>query len=99
MFTILLLSATLSADPSPEQTKLLKTFSEEFISITPGRGKFPKKFVMGRAEGGRDNERPVREVTFTYEFSIAKYEMPQNLWQAVPPCQPNAQAFSRCASQ
>lgn len=83
MISVFLLAFAVSADPADEQLKLLKTFNEEFISITPGKGKYPKSFVMGRADGGQDNERPTHKVTFAYNFEIAKYEVPQNLWQAV----------------
>jgi formylglycine-generating enzyme required for sulfatase activity len=80
----LLISLTLfTADPTPEQLALLKTFRSEFVEITPGQGKFPARFTMGRAEGGSAAERPVREVTFKHNFAIAKYEVPQNLWEAV----------------
>ena len=61
---------------SAEQTALLKTFREEFIAVTPGEGKFPRSFKMG--EDGT-----TRDVTLTRKFSIAKYEVPQNLWEAV----------------
>jgi gluconolactonase len=57
MSTLTLL-ALLSADPSPEQLKLLKTFKEEFVAI--------------KTEGS--NLQP---------YSIGKYEVPQNLWEAV----------------
>jgi formylglycine-generating enzyme required for sulfatase activity len=67
---------------SDAQTGLLKTFREEFVSITPGRGRFPKSFQMGAARGP-ENEQPVREVSFNYSFQMAKYEVPQNLYQAV----------------
>lgn len=87
MFT-LFLALSMSAAPENEtptddQLKLLKTFRDEFIAITPGRGDYPKSFKMGRENGGGENERPVREVTFNYNFQIAKYEVPQNLWTAV----------------
>jgi gluconolactonase len=58
MTTTLLIFTLLAADPTPEQLKLLKTFREEFVPITPRDGKLPP-------------------------YSIAKYEVPQNLWQAV----------------
>ena len=80
-------TATLSADEkSPSvndaQRKLLKLFVSEFVEITPGKGDFPKSFQMGSADGP-ENERPVRKVTFGYSFSMARYEMPQNLYTAV----------------
>lgn len=61
--------------------ELLKTFADEFVEITPGRGKFPKSFQMGSERG--PNEQPVHEVTIGYDFAIAKYEVPQNLYEAV----------------
>jgi len=64
------------------QRKLLKVFSSEFVEITPGKGDFPKSFQMGSANGPA-NERPVRKVTFNYSFSMARYEVPQNLYEAV----------------
>lgn len=66
----------------PTQMQLLKTFAQEFIDITPGKGKFPKSFQMGSKTGAK-TELPVHRVTFDYSFSIAKYEMPQNLYEAV----------------
>ena len=83
MVLVLLVAAALSAGPTTEEIEILKTFREEFIVITPGRGIYPKHFTMGRREGGDDNERPVHKVTIDYDFQIAKNEVPQNLWQAV----------------
>lgn len=82
IITILSLSAH-AADPIPEATvKLLQTFMDELVDITPGEGKFPKSFQMG-SEDGPESELPVHEVTFAYSFSMAKYEVPQNLYAAV----------------
>ena len=60
----------------------LATFRKEFISITPGKGKYPLSFVMGSKDGSA-NQRPTHTVTFDYNFAIAKYEVTQNLWAAV----------------
>ncbi|MGE0608916.1 MAG: formylglycine-generating enzyme family protein [Pirellulales bacterium] len=79
---IFLALAVLSADPEPEQAELLTTFREEFIPLTPGEGDFPADFSMGRA-AGPDNEGPAHQVAFGKPFSIARYEVPQNLWEAV----------------
>jgi formylglycine-generating enzyme required for sulfatase activity len=73
---------------SDVQLGLLKTFSKEFVAITPGKGKFPKSFQMG-SENGPKNEQPVREVTLSYEFRFAKYEVPQNLYEAVTGSNPS----------
>lgn len=65
-----------------ERLKLLKTFAGEFVQITPGKGEFPKSFAMG-SKSGDATERPVRTVTMSGDFAIAKYEVPQNLYEAV----------------
>ena len=88
--TVIVASSTLwqtmsnSAENQPEaqRTPLLKLFVSEFVSITPGQGQFPKSFSMGAAAGPAE-EQPPRTVTFKYKFEIAKYEVPQNLYQAV----------------
>ena len=67
-----------TASPSP----LLKTFVDELVTITPGQGAFPKSFRMG-SEKGSPNEKPVHEVTLAKPFAIARYEVPQNLYEHV----------------
>jgi formylglycine-generating enzyme required for sulfatase activity len=59
----------------------LKTFHDEFVVITPGQGKFPKSFQMGSKAGPA--EQPMHEVVVDKPFSIAKYEVPQNLYEEV----------------
>jgi formylglycine-generating enzyme required for sulfatase activity len=67
----------------PEATqKLLDTFVKELVEITPGKGKFPASFEMG-SKDGEPSEHPAHKVSFDYQFSIAKYEVPQNLYEAV----------------
>ena len=61
---------------------LLTTFVEEFVLITPGTEKFPATFSMGAKEGDA-RELPQHEVTMRKSFAIAKYEMPQNLYETV----------------
>jgi len=65
-----------------ERLKLLKTFASEFVNITPGKGPYPKSFRMGTAAGPA-SEAPLHEVTLSTSFSIARYEVPQNLYEAV----------------
>lgn len=81
--SILLMAFALAADPTPEQLALLKIFREEFVAISPGKGDFPTSFTMGRAEGGSAAERPTRQVKLMSPFHMARYEVPQNLWEAV----------------
>jgi formylglycine-generating enzyme required for sulfatase activity len=68
--------------PDPEAVELLKTFASEFVEITPGKGQYPESFVMG-TDRGPSSEQPARKVTFTAPFAVAKYEVPQNLYEAV----------------
>ncbi len=75
LLALLLLAA---AAPAQDAAKLLKTFREEFVPITPGEKDFPASFKMGSA-----SEPPVHEVTIKHAFHMAKYEVPQNLWEAV----------------
>jgi len=73
----------LSQVPSRAQTteKLLETFCSEFVEITPGTGRYPKSYRRGSE--GAASERPVQEVTIAAPFSIARYEVPQNLYEAI----------------
>ena len=77
-----LLAAEPAVAPSEPQLALLKTFREEFVQLTPGEGKFPQSFNLGSSRPG-DQASPVHQVTLTDKFAIAKYEVPQNLWEAV----------------
>jgi formylglycine-generating enzyme required for sulfatase activity len=82
--TTLFLAMLVAADPAPTQAELLQVFRDEFIVITPGKGTFPKSFVMGS-----NAEPPAHQVTFAGDFEIAKYEVTQNLWQSVMGANPS----------
>lgn len=60
-----------------ESSELLKRFRTEFVHVTPGDGAFPRKFRMG-GEGNLG-----RDVVMKSEFWVGKYEVTQNLWEAV----------------
>ncbi len=64
------------------QRELLATFHREFVPITPGQRDFPAEFTMGR-DDGEASEKPAHRVRVDYPLSVARYEVPQNLWQAV----------------
>lgn len=83
MSALLVSLCLIAAEPTAEQRELLKTFRDEFIAVTPGEGKFPKSFRMGGGPDAPATERPARDVAIAKPFHIAKYEVPQNLWQAV----------------
>lgn len=67
---------------SDKQIQLLRTFVDELVEITPGKGKFPASFLMGSSDGPA-SEQPPSKITFKHGFSIAKYEVPQNLYEAI----------------
>ncbi len=73
--------------PMMTRSELLKLFSEEFVAITPGEGQFPATFQMGTNK--TDNEKPAHDVTLKHRFSMAKFEVPQNLWEAVMGANPS----------
>lgn len=77
---ILFTTMTNADQLTDNQQKLLKTFRDEFVLITPGKGKFPKSFEMG---SDQTTESPKHKVSFDYSFHVARYEVPQNLWEAV----------------
>lgn len=83
MYCVILAAFLLPADLPADQVQLLKLFRSEFVAITPGKGIFPGSFQMGRGEGGKANEGPAHKVTFDYRFQVARYEVPQDLWEAV----------------
>ncbi|MFN0195181.1 MAG: formylglycine-generating enzyme family protein [Planctomycetaceae bacterium] len=62
--------------------ELLDTFMEEFVDLKPGDEKFPATFTMG-SDSGTKHEKPAHEVTLEKPFAIAKYEVPQNLYEVV----------------
>ncbi len=84
---------TVKTTAKPTKSELLKRFNDEFIEIAPGEKSrdgsitFPKSFRMGSDQTG--SEMPIHEVTLTKKFSIAKYEVPQNLWEAVTGANPS----------
>jgi formylglycine-generating enzyme required for sulfatase activity len=61
---------------------ILRRFVDEFVLLTPGKGKFPASFKMG-TDGGAADAKPVHTVTFGYPFAVAKYEVTQELYEAI----------------
>jgi formylglycine-generating enzyme required for sulfatase activity len=82
MTSLLLTMTALISQASDQQLPLLKTFREEFIAVTPGKDGFPASFTMG-ADQGESAEQPAHRVTLAHAFQIARYEVPQNLWETV----------------
>ena len=72
----LLLPAVFAQDDARDA--ILRRFVDEFVLLTPGKDKFPASFKMGDANTG-----PVRTVTLKDPFAMARYEVTQELYQAV----------------
>jgi formylglycine-generating enzyme required for sulfatase activity len=66
-----------------ESTRILKLFKAEFVDLPPGNRGAPRSFRMGSADTTPDNEKPAHTVTFARPFAMAKYEVTQELYQAV----------------
>jgi formylglycine-generating enzyme required for sulfatase activity len=67
-----------------DRKKVLKRFAEEFVELTPGKGKFPASFDMGSSsDAAPASEKPVVKVTFARPFAMAKYEVTQELYEVV----------------
>ncbi len=64
-----------------EEPDPLAVFAKEFVAITPGEGKFPAVYEMGAKD--KAVSQPVHEVRLKEAFHLAKYEVPQNLYQQV----------------
>ena len=71
-------------DPTPRTDAILKLFTEEFVTLTPGKGPFPAEFFMGSSDDKAPaSEKPIHKVTFKRPFAIAKYEVTQELYWVV----------------
>ena len=71
-----------TATPSESPDKAIQRFVDECLSITPGKGRYPVSSVIG-AESPTAMELARREVTITHKFRISKFEITQELYQAV----------------
>src|SRR5687768_5839140 len=87
LLPVLVLPLTLLAQPKKppyrEKKAALELFNDEFVAITPGKGKFPAAFTMGSGGDGPKEEKPAREVKIARPFAIARYEVTQELYQSV----------------
>ena len=76
-------TTSLGEEVTDAQLKLLKIFRGEFISLAPGKKPFRETFQMGGGKTAASIEQPQHPVTIKYAFAVARYEVPQNLWEAV----------------
>lgn len=71
---VIVVALSLTACAAEPRNDLLKQFVDELIQVTPGEGDFPSTYKFGE----------YREmVELTEPFSMAKYEVPQNLYELV----------------
>ena len=68
--------------PSASAEAAIERFVTECVSITPGEGRYPARFKMGTA-APEQHETALREVTVQAKFRISKYEVTQELYEAV----------------
>lgn len=78
----MLLVAFLPTTGRQDESAILQRFRSEFVSITPGKGKFPASYLRGSREGSQA-ERPAATVSFDYSFEVSRYEVTQELWEVV----------------
>ena len=83
MISTLPAATVLAQQPTDSQLALLKIFRSEFVELGPGSKYFSKTFQMGGGKTAAPLEQPQHSVTIAYNFSVARYEIPQNLWEAV----------------
>lgn len=79
MPAVVLLFALAAAPPEGNELELLKTFRAEFVSITPGTGIYPAEATLGGEPPGAVTVK----IRLAKPFAMAKYEVPQNLWEAL----------------
>jgi formylglycine-generating enzyme required for sulfatase activity len=82
---VLFIALAAAADePDAKHDKILKRFVEELVTITPRKDKFPASYKMGSADKDSPaSQKPQIEVTLHEPFSMAKYEVTQELYEAI----------------
>jgi formylglycine-generating enzyme required for sulfatase activity len=75
--------------PEDATGTILRRFVEEFVPLTPGQGDFPAEFVMGSSGEAPAAEKPAHRVMLRAPFSLAKFEVTQELYEAVTGANPS----------
>jgi formylglycine-generating enzyme required for sulfatase activity len=70
-------------DAAARRDAVLRRFLEEFVTLTPGTGQFPASFTMGTAGEAPAAEKPAHKVRLQGPFAVARYEVTQELYEAV----------------
>lgn len=72
-----------AAEPDAARERILRRFVEELVPLTPGKGAFPESFTLGTSDDGPASEKPALKVALRSPFAMARYEVTQELYQAV----------------
>ena len=85
MALLIMLAAALGFQPGDPARKdaMLRRFTEEFVLLTPGKGHFPDSFVLGSDGVAPESEKPAVKITFRASFALARYEVTQELYEAI----------------
>ena len=75
-------AARSTARPSKSVGEMLQRFVDECQTITPGTEKFPSSFFIGEAKPSK-NQVARRQVTVQSAFRMSRFEMTQELYEAV----------------
>ncbi len=70
-------------DPKDRADAILRRFADEFVPLTPGKGRFPASFRMGSEGDAPASEKPARDVTLKAPFAVARYEVTQELYELI----------------
>jgi formylglycine-generating enzyme required for sulfatase activity len=81
LLSVVFVSAADKKSPAERKDSILKLFSDEFVSIQPGKDKFARSFKMGSDDSAA--EKPIHTVKLGHSFAMAKYEVTQELYEAV----------------
>lgn len=70
--------------PPATRSEVFKRFVDEFVPLTPGKGKFPARFILGtQSSNPAPEESPAMEITLPRPFAMAANEVTQELYEAV----------------
>jgi formylglycine-generating enzyme required for sulfatase activity len=70
-------------DQGPNREAAVKKFAEKLVPLTPGMGRFPASFLMGSSGDSPATEKPAIKISLPAPFAMSRYEVTQELYQAV----------------
>jgi formylglycine-generating enzyme required for sulfatase activity len=70
-------------DAAVKKDMIFQRFADEFVLLTPGTARYPASFIMGSPDAAPASEKPAVKVTFRVPLAMARYEVTQELYEAV----------------